>query len=172
MVDNTLGFVLTMIPSFIMGTGSALGEATIIASLRNYPKNLINGWSSGTGLAGIFGALLSLIFAIEKIQTQNLYLFVSPLSLLYLFIFILQENYYNDFIKNKNVQNYSSDTDSQKLSEQMELGRNDDQSNNNDEPVAAENSTDQNYNLNCTNFKLAFRYSKFFIINLGLVNYN
>lgn len=173
-IDNTLGFVLTMIPSFIMGTGSALGEATIIASLRNYPKNLINGWSSGTGLAGISGALLSLIFAIEKIETQNLYLFVSPLPLLYLFIFILQENSYTDYLNSQNAQNYSSDTDSHKNSEQLESGRNDENSDNNDDENnnnhKVESSTEQNMNLNWHNFKLAFKYSRFFIVNLGLVS--
>jgi len=160
-IDNTMGFVLTMIPSFIMGTGSALGEATIISSLRNYPKNLINGWSSGTGMAGIFGALLSLIFAIQKIDSQNLYLFASPLSLLYLFIFILQENYYTDHLKNQNTQNYSSDTDSLKHSEDMESGRNDDYSKNDEVAINPKSSTEHNLNLNWHNFKLAFRYSKF-----------
>jgi len=168
-INNTLGFILTMIPSFIMGTGSALGEATIIASLRNYPKNLINGWSSGTGLAGIVGALLSLIFAIEKIQTQSLYLFVSPLPLLYLFIFVLQENYYKDYIKSQNTQNYSSDTDSYKHSENLESGKSKNNENENEELVHDENSTAQNYYLNCQNFEIAFKYSRFFIINLGMV---
>ena len=56
-----------MIPSFIMGTGCALGEATILGSLRNYPKSLVNGWSSGTGLAGIFAASLTLFFKIQKL---------------------------------------------------------------------------------------------------------
>ena len=168
-INNTLGFILTMIPSFIMGTGSALGEATIIASLRNYPKNLINGWSSGTGLAGIVGALLSLIFAIEKIQTQSLYLFVSPLPLLYLFIFVLQENYYKDYIKSQNTQNYSSDTDSYKHSENLESGKSKNNENESEELVHDENSTAQNYYLNCQNFEIAFKYSRFFIINLGIV---
>jgi len=171
-IDNTAGFLLTMIPSFIMGTGSALGEATIIGSLRNYPKNLINGWSSGTGLAGIFGAVLSLIFEIEKIETKDLYLFVSPLSIIYLLIFILQENYYINFVKkNDDSQQLSgSETDSYKpISNGFnEAGKNNNDSNNEDDGHQ-QSSTADNYNLNWHNFKLAFRFSKFFIINLGLV---
>jgi len=164
-----------MLPSFIMGTGSALGEATIIGSLRNYPKNLINGWSSGTGLAGIFGALLTLIFQIEKIETQNLYLFVSPLALLYLLVFILQENYYLNEIKNENSHHIisGSDTDSYKNSkeENNELynDNSNGSSNNNCDGDFEQSSTDQNYSLNLQNFKLAFHYSKFYIVNLGLV---
>lgn len=203
-----------MIPSFIMGTGSALGEATIIGSLRNYPKHLINGWSSGTGLAGIFGALLTLIFKLEDIQPQNLYLFVSPLSLIYLFVFIFQENNYLFFLQkndaaddknseseetdsykpisdsenqnrntnqtSKNNENHSKNIDKNYNNDANELlvkGDRDDNGNDEDqkdleleqENNFEKNETDKNDNLNWENFKLAFSYSKFYILNLGMV---
>jgi hypothetical protein len=184
-IGDKLGFVLTMFPSLIMGTGSALGEATIMGSLRNYPKNLINGWASGTGMAGIIGALLTLFFKMFAIKTQYLYLFTSPLSLIYLIIFIIQENIFNNQIKSKknNTSNASLDliekrTNEDKDNTDLSDGEraNSNMNNQYNNPLDENNllnkdsSTDNNTKLNLHNFKLAFNYSKIFIINLALVN--
>jgi hypothetical protein len=193
LISDDWGFTLTLIPSLIMGTGSALGEATIIGALRNYPKNLITGWSSGTGMAGISGALLTLITKIFKIKTQYLYLFVSPLSLIFLAVFFLQEKMFNDYIKNKQT-NYTNDlileceNDSEKIkieskndietSIKIKYNSNDNdndegENNTSDEDVNNSEkyvSTNDNLNLSFENLILAFRYSSMFIINLGLVN--
>jgi hypothetical protein len=89
--NKQVGFYLSLIPSFIMGTGSALGEAILLGYLRNFPKHLMSGWGSGTGLAGLFGALLTLVFKLFNIKTHYLYISVSPICLIYLGSFIYIE---------------------------------------------------------------------------------
>lgn len=183
-ISDTLGFFLTMIPSLIMGTGSALGEATIIGALRNYPKNLITGWSSGTGMAGISGALLTLIFKMFKIETQLLYLIVSPLSLVFLAVFFLQEKMFNEYIKPRqsldsvivvakddtgNIQKRTSIVDNVNDIE-SENTQIEEENNPIDERPNKFTSTDDNLNLSFKNLNLAYRYSSMFIVNLGLVN--
>jgi hypothetical protein len=182
-IGDKLGFVLTMIPSLIMGTGSAFGEATIMGCLRNYPKNLINGWGSGTGMAGIIGAILTIFFKMFNIKTQFLYLFTSPLSLIYLAIFLIQENVFNNHVlsKRNKTSNASIDLTEKRINEE-DLSDGERVSNNlnvinqynnsSDEKNLSnkDSSTDNNTKLNLHNFKLAFSYSKTFIINLALVN--
>jgi len=178
-LNDKTSFLLTMIPSLIMGTGSALGELTIMGALRNYPKNLINGWSSGTGVSGIIGALLTLFFNMFKVQTQFLYLFTSPLSLIYLFIYIIQEKVFNVYVTSNKIKysktsmnlNEENTNPSGELSEErnpINLNNQEEVDNNrNNNNVSSAND---NSSLNVQNFKLAFGYSKIFIINLGLVN--
>ena len=57
---DTLCFILSFIPCFFLGSSYAFGEAAIIAYLRMFPKTLIAGWSSGTGLSGLISGCLNL----------------------------------------------------------------------------------------------------------------
>ncbi len=88
-ISKDAAFFLSLIPSFIMGTGCALGEAIILGYLRNFPNNFVSGWSSGTGLAGVTGALMTLIFKLNNIKTKLLYITISPVCLIYLISFIV-----------------------------------------------------------------------------------
>ena len=63
--NNNLAFFLTLIPSVMMGTGQAFGEATFLGYIRTFPEDYVAGWSSGTGFAGVVGASLSLIFKLS-----------------------------------------------------------------------------------------------------------
>ena len=59
--NNSFCFVLSFIPCFFLGSSYAFGESAILAYLRLYPKILIAGWSSGTGVSGIVGGLLNFL---------------------------------------------------------------------------------------------------------------
>lgn len=174
-INDTTTFLLTMIPSLIMGTGLALGEATIVGSLRNYPKKFINGWSSGTGMAGIIGALLTLFFKMSNVKTQFLYLFCSPLSIIYLFTFLLQEKIFNIYVKPKQTKFLSLEIQTENSNDEKinnsEIEKINNENLNNNDGDIIEDSNDTNFSLNFNNFKLAFSYSKVFIINLFLVNF-
>ena len=78
---------ILLFPSFIMGSGEALGEVNVLGYLRSLPGDFISGWSTGTGFAGVAGAGLTLIFKIRGIETQLLYLFLSPLTIIYFVLF-------------------------------------------------------------------------------------
>jgi hypothetical protein len=79
-----------------MGTGQAFGESIILGYLRNFPKNLVSGWGSGTGLAGVSGALITLLFKIFKIKSQVLYISMAPVCFIYYAAFIYIEKIRNE----------------------------------------------------------------------------
>ena len=76
--NQTVAFLLTLIPTIIMGTGQSLGEATFLGYIRTFPEDYVSGWSAGTGLAGISAAVLSLTFKLlgEDFDLKNLYNFL------------------------------------------------------------------------------------------------
>ena len=86
---NALCFVLSFIPCFFLGSSYAFGEAAIVAYLRLFPKTLIAGWSSGTGLSGLIsGALNMTTQLVDGFSLKYLYLALSPIGFVYLVIFI------------------------------------------------------------------------------------
>ena len=92
--NNKICFLLTLIPSFILGTSYALWESAILAYLSNFPKNLIGGFSNGTGLSGLFSALLN--FASQyypNLRPKTLFLFLASLGPIYYFYFFLLKEY-------------------------------------------------------------------------------
>ena len=92
---NALCFVLSFIPCFFLGSSYAFGESAIIAYLRLFPKTLIAGWSSGTGLSSIISGLLNFISQLnDGFSLKYLYLVLTPCGPLYLFIFLLTFHIY------------------------------------------------------------------------------
>lgn len=84
-----LCFVLTFIPCFFLGSSYAFGESAMIAYLRLFPKTLIAGWSSGTGVSGIMGGGLNLLTQLlDNFSLKFLYLVLTPVGPLYLFLFL------------------------------------------------------------------------------------
>ena len=86
---NALCFILSFIPCFFLGSSYAFGEAAIVAYLRLFPKTLIAGWSSGTGLSGLISGALNLTTQlVDNFDLKYLYLVLFPIGFLYLFLFI------------------------------------------------------------------------------------
>ena len=86
---DTLCFILSFIPCFFLGSSYAFGEAAIIAYLRMFPKTLIAGWSSGTGLSGLISGCLNLTTQlVDGFSLKYLYLVLFPIGFVYLFLFI------------------------------------------------------------------------------------
>ena len=87
---NVLCFILSFFPCFFLGSSYAFGEAAILAYLRMFPKPLIGAWSSGTGLSSIISGGLNLLSQlINGLSLKFMYLFLAPIGILYLIIFIL-----------------------------------------------------------------------------------
>ena len=162
--NNTLAFVLTLIPSIIMGTGSSFGEATNLGYIRTFPKDFISGWSSGTGFAGVFGALITLCCKKFEWKLKNLYLFISPVAFIYFICFFIsykvKESYDNDLLnKNKEQKLFERTTNLvEDQKEEIENVKNN-----------VESDVSENKEMNCSNFVEGFSYGKRFIINLALV---
>jgi hypothetical protein len=149
--SKTTAFWLSLIPSFIMGTGSAFGESTILGYLRNFPKDFVAGWSSGTGLAGVIGALLTLMLKVFEVQPKTLYIAISPVCVVYLIAFFLV-----DRMHKKYMSNIESGTINVEIMEKIEL---------------AQNDVSKNKQLNCRNGIQAFKKGTRFILNLCFVYY-
>ena len=162
--NNTLAFVLTLIPSIIMGTGSSFGEATNLGYIRTFPKDFISGWSSGTGFAGVFGALITLCCKKFEWKLKNLYLFISPVALIYFICFFIsykvKESYDNDLL-NKNKEQKLFERTTNLVEDQKEEIEN--------VKKNVESDVSENKEMNCSNFVEGFSYGKRFIINLALV---
>ena len=163
--NNTLAFALTLIPSIIMGTGSAFGEATNLGYIRTFPKDFISGWSSGTGFAGVFGAFITLSCKKFEWKLKNLYLLISPVAFIYFICFFIsykvKQYYENDFLKKNKIQRlYERNTDIKDNDNEEEI-----------EMVQSnvESDVSNNKEMNCTNFVEGFSYGKRFIVNLALV---
>lgn len=64
--QNIVFFVICLIASVIHGLTSCFGESVILGYLKGFPADLVVGWSSGTGFAGVVGAgLVVILFAFE-----------------------------------------------------------------------------------------------------------
>ena len=86
---NALCFILSFIPCFFLGSSYAFGESAMIAYLRLFPKTLIAGWSSGTGLSGLISGFLNFLSQLlDGLSLKFLYLILTPVGLLYLLFFI------------------------------------------------------------------------------------
>ena len=86
---NALCYILSFIPCFLLGASYAFGESAMIAYLRLFPKTLIAGWSSGTGVSGLVGGGLNLLTQLlNGLTLKFLYLLLTPLGFVYLFLFL------------------------------------------------------------------------------------
>ena len=86
---NVLCFLLSFIPCFFLGSSYAFGESAMIAYLRLFPKTLIAGWSSGTGLSGLISGSLNLLSQlVDGLSLKFLYLVLTPVGLIYLILFM------------------------------------------------------------------------------------
>lgn len=109
---DTFCFILSFIPCFFLGSSYAFGESAIIAYLRLYPRTLLGGWSSGTGLSGIVGGLLNFLSQLnDDFSLKYLYLILTPIGILYAFLFELTVKIY---IAHEN--NISNNTPNMELS--------------------------------------------------------
>ena len=178
--NQTLAFLLTLIPAVIMGTGQSFGEATFLGYIRTFPEDYVSGWSSGTGLAGVFGASLSLIFKLikEKFDLKNLYLIISPITILYFLSFYLTYRIKKNIDdKNRLIKEKEGEEEEEREDEE---GQKTDIRNNKSLPerpsdlLKTDNNniaTDvsKNKKMSFTNFPIGFRYGKRYILNMFLV---
>lgn len=92
---NVLCFILSFIPCFVLGSSYAFGESAMLGYLRLFPKTLIGGWSSGTGISGFFGSLLNFLSQLNDwFNLKYLYLILVLVGPLYLYLFNLTVKIY------------------------------------------------------------------------------
>ena len=77
-------FWLALVAIVVIGACSSFGESVVLGYLKFYPSKLLNGWSSGTGVAGVGGAALYLLYAAANLSLMWSFLLTVPCLCLYL----------------------------------------------------------------------------------------
>jgi hypothetical protein len=160
--NNNRAFWLTMIPTTIVGTAESFGEVTILGYAGTFRGNYISGWNIGSAFAGVSGSFLSLLFKRLETNLKYVYLFLSPVAVLYLFIFMLihlcgykeRKNY---ILKQKYNKMQEEKSQNIPINNKIEFTNNNIEINKKD--------------LNIKNLKDGFKLSYRYIINLSLINF-
>eukprot|EP00792_Barthelona_sp_PAP020_P002734 TRINITY_DN1430_c0_g1_i1.p1 TRINITY_DN1430_c0_g1~~TRINITY_DN1430_c0_g1_i1.p1 ORF type:complete len:472 (+),score=94.80 TRINITY_DN1430_c0_g1_i1:42-1418(+) len=82
-------FVGAIFSTVLIGGSSAFGESVLLGFLRQYDPDLVAGWSSGTGMAGVGAAGLYLLLDELEVPDKIVFCIVLPLFLVYLFSFFV-----------------------------------------------------------------------------------
>ena len=188
---NALCFVLSFIPCFFLGSSYAFGESAMIAYLRLFPKTLIAGWSSGTGVSGIISGGLNLLTQLlNGLSLKFLYLILTPVGPIYLFLFlwtfkllkkdknslvdeIEQEDLEKITEENKEKEGEAGEESNKEKSENKTNENSEDNNKKEIEEFANEKTMEdmnkQNKTMNCTNFMAVMKMCGRVIINLGFI---
>eukprot|EP00826_Nyctotherus_ovalis_P029773 TRINITY_DN2361_c0_g1_i6.p1 TRINITY_DN2361_c0_g1~~TRINITY_DN2361_c0_g1_i6.p1 ORF type:complete len:328 (-),score=83.83 TRINITY_DN2361_c0_g1_i6:79-1062(-) len=92
-------FFISLGASCIHGLTSCFGESVILGYLKGFPADLVVGWSSGTGFAGVVGAGLVVLLTALDFELFAIYLVALGLVLFYLLSFIYLNRQKNKFAR-------------------------------------------------------------------------
>jgi battenin len=75
----------------VIGTSSSFGESVLLGHMRKYSPDIVSGWSSGTGMAGVGGSLGYLLLVAMGLSNVTIFALLAPLGLVYcvLFFYVL-----------------------------------------------------------------------------------
>lgn len=80
-----VNFVFALLMIVFVGAASSFGESILLTYQRNFPPEVVGGWSSGTGLAGVGGALLYILFsAVLKFSNEETFICLIPSVIIYM----------------------------------------------------------------------------------------
>lgn len=85
--NSAAGFIVCLIATVLIGASTSVADCTIIGFMKAVPADLIGAWSSGTGMAGIFGAVMYLIIKSMQIEFRHVVLMLVPLAIAHCLIF-------------------------------------------------------------------------------------
>ena len=80
-------FYVSLLTSILVGVGCALGESVILGFLKTFPGDSIGYYSSGTGMAGITGALIFIALKPLGLSNGAIYLIAAPTAIPYFLSF-------------------------------------------------------------------------------------
>ena len=85
-------FWFSLIASVIVGIGSALGESVILGFLKTFPGDTIGYYGSGTGMAGITGAVIFIALKPLGLSDGSIYMIAAPTAIPYFLCFLWLNN--------------------------------------------------------------------------------
>jgi len=80
-------WALCLVSVVLIGTASSFGESVLLGHMRKYPPEIVSGWSSGTGMAGVGGSLGYLVFVAAKFSNIEIFGILAPLGIVYCILF-------------------------------------------------------------------------------------
>lgn len=98
--DSKKGFYISLAPTSLIGLSTSIGELNLVCYLKKYPSTWLSGFYGGTGMAGVAGAVISILFTIFKTKSSLMWLFMSINGVIYWCAFNILEYFYN---KNKGL---------------------------------------------------------------------
>ena len=180
-----LCFVLSFIPCFLLGASYAFGESAMIAYLRLFPKTLIAGWTSGTGVSGCISGLLNFLTQIiGGLSLDVLYLTLTPVGPLYLGLFfwtykLLKKDDYADMptdqlIREETTNNPPSQTEEENnaINTDENVINEKERENNQIESKDMDDMNKLNQTMSCSNFKAVMKMCGRTIVNLGIIYFS
>eukprot|EP01132_Coremiostelium_polycephalum_P009914 gene9914-12157_t len=69
-------FCISMIA--LIGTASSFGESVLLSYMKRFPSELVNGWSSGTGVAGVSGSLFYIGLVAAGLSNWTIFYCILP----------------------------------------------------------------------------------------------
>ena len=184
---NVLCFVLSFIPCFFLGASYAFGESAMIAYLRLFPKTLIAGWTSGTGVSGIISGFLNLLTQlIGTLPLDILYISLSPVGPIYFGLFywtykLLKKTDLSDLpseqlireseTTNENSKNEGGEEENNAINTEENV-INEENQNNAVEQGNVDDINKLNQTMSCNNFKAVMKMCGRTIINLGIIYFS
>jgi hypothetical protein len=166
-----------------LGSSYAFGESAILGYLRLFPKTLLGGWSSGTGISGFFGSLLNFLSQLNDwFNLKYLYLILVVVGPLYLYLFNLTIKIYQmnalingDEHKNTTMElspiegdTIEPEVKNENMGKGYENQRNED-INKKEENKGFDNINEGNKTISIENFLYVMRTSGKIIGNLGTI---
>mmetsp|Transcript_24652 Transcript_24652/g.30736 ORF Transcript_24652/g.30736 Transcript_24652/m.30736 type:complete len:88 (+) Transcript_24652:412-675(+) len=70
-------FSLSLLASVFVGVACALGESTALGFLKNFPSKAMGYFSSGTGFAGISGALTLILLSAAGMSRMSIFILLT-----------------------------------------------------------------------------------------------
>jgi len=80
-------WALCLVSVVVIGTSSSFGESVLLGHMRKYSPDIVSGWSSGTGMAGVGGSLGYLLFVAAKLNNTQIFAILAPLGIVYCLLF-------------------------------------------------------------------------------------
>ena len=120
-----------------------------------FPRSLVAGWSSGTGLAGMAGTVVYILMNSYDVEKANMFLFLAPLCFIYFASF---------YTLNYLFKLYSENDDKNISIVEITAAINVEEGSSGDCEDYKKNKS-----LSSENFMIAFKKSYFYIVNLFLV---
>lgn len=153
-INSLFGFIVTILGVIIMGFSFTLGELSMLGFLKDFDPDIVNGWSAGTGFAGLFATSLNLVLRLFNFPDYLIFLIMIPSNIIYWEAFTyLQVQIYkkpNNFIlkssKNLNAEGISESSVSKEEIDAL-----------------------VNKELSCKNIKKIWPRIGFYVVNIALV---